>query len=70
VQHFQLFQRWPRAMVLQPALVLGQNVTGQNVTDTMSCTKYYEDKMLLVKMSRHFVYDIFSTTYFQRHFVQ
>ena len=41
-----------------------------NVTDTMSWTKYYEDKMLLVKMSRHFVHDIFSTTYFQRHFVQ
>ena len=50
--------------------VLGQNVTGQNVTDTMSWTKYYEDKMLLAKMSRHFVHDIFSTTYFQRHFVQ
>ena len=50
--------------------VLGQNVTGQNVTDTMSWTKYYEDKMLLVKMSRHFVHNIFSTTYFQRHFVQ
>ena len=50
--------------------VLGQNVTGQKVTDTMSRTKYYEDKMLLVKMSRHFVHDIFSTTYFQLHFVQ
>ena len=44
--------------------VLGQNATGQNVTDTMSWTKYHEDKMLLVKMSRHFVHDIFSTTYF------
>ena len=43
--------------------VLGQNVTGQNVTDTMSRTKYYEDKMLLVKMSSHFVRDILSTTY-------
>ena len=50
--------------------VLGQNVTGQNVTDTMSQTKYYEDKMLLVKMSRHFVYDIWSTAYYQRHFVR
>ena len=40
--------------------VLGQNVTRQKVTDTMSRTKYYEDKMLLVKMS----------SYFPRHFVQ
>ena len=38
---------------------------GHNVVD-----KFYEDKMLLVKMSRHFVHDIFSTTYFQWHFVQ
>ena len=32
--------------------VLGQNVTGQNVTDKMSRTKCYVDKMLLDKMSR------------------
>ena len=38
--------------------VLGQNVTGQKVTDTMSRTKYYEDKMLLVKMLSYFVHDI------------
>ena len=30
---------------------------------TQSRTKYYEDKMLLVEMSRHFVHDILSTTY-------
>ena len=40
--------------------VLGQNVTEQKVTDTMSRTKYYEDKMLFVKMSSYFVYDILS----------
>ena len=34
------------------AVVLGQNVTGQNVTDKMSWTKCNEDKMSLVKMSR------------------
>ena len=48
--------------------VLGQNVAGQNVTDTMSRTKYYEDKILLVKMSSYFVHDILSTTYCQLHF--
>ena len=50
--------------------VLGQNVTGQSVTDTMSWTKYYEDKMVLVKMSRNFVHDILSTTYYRRHVVR
>ena len=32
--------------------VAGQNVTGQNVTDKMSRTKCYVDKMTLDKMSR------------------
>ena len=32
--------------------VLGQNVSGQNVTDKMSRTKCYVDKMSLDKMSR------------------
>ena len=48
--------------------VLGQNVTGQNVRDTMSWTKHYEDKMLLVKMLRHFVHDIFFDNIFSTAF--
>ena len=33
-------------------MVLGQNVSGQNVTDKMSLTKCYVDKISLDKMSR------------------
>ena len=48
-----------------PVGVLGQNVTGQNVMDTMSRTKYYEDKILLVKMRV-----ILSATFCPEHIVQ
>ena len=54
---------------------VGQNVTGQNVTDTMSWTKYYEDKMVIgqnVKTfcPQHFFENIFSTAFCPMTFCQ
>ena len=41
-----------KLFLMSIGMVLGQNVTGQNVTDRMSRTKCYGDKMSLNKMSR------------------